>query len=107
VANEPLGNTMLTNDPRQGAPLEGALRSELNTQRDLRVALVHRTVVSGLRVAAAMDHFIDAPGDFETATESTPDTGRVSVTVRLEPGQRLSIVKLLAYGWSSQRSRQA
>src|SRR5689334_210552 len=44
VANEPLGHTLLTNDPRQGAPLEGALRSELYTQRDLRVALVHRAV---------------------------------------------------------------
>jgi alpha,alpha-trehalose phosphorylase len=107
VANEPLGNAMLTNDPRQGAPLEGTLRSELYTQRDLRVALVHRTASSGLRVAAAMDHFIDSPVEAETTTESTPDTGRVSITTRLAPGQRLSVVKLLAYGWSSQRSRQA
>jgi alpha,alpha-trehalose phosphorylase len=107
VANEPMGGPVLTTDPRQGAPLEGALRSELNAHRDLRVGLVHRTAVSGLRVAAAMDHFIDAPPGVETTTESTPDTGRVSVTVRLEPGQHLCIVKLLAYGWSSQRSRQA
>jgi alpha,alpha-trehalose phosphorylase len=107
VANEPIGAGPLTNDPRQGAPLDSVLRSELYTQRDLRVALVHRTAVSGLGVAAAMDHFVDAPGDVETTTESTPDTGRVSVTVRLEPGQRLTLVKLLAYGWSSQRSRQA
>ncbi|MBV8716549.1 MAG: glycoside hydrolase family 65 protein [Chloroflexi bacterium] len=107
VANEPLGNTPLTNDPRQGAPLEAVLRSELSVQRDLRVALVHRAARSGLRVAAAMDHFIQAPEDAETTTESSPDTGRVSVTARLEPGQSLCVVKLLAYGWSSQRSRQA
>ena len=107
VANEPFGEGLLTTDPRRGSPLQHALKSELNVHRDLRVALVHRTAVSGLRVAAAMDHFIDCPPGFDSATESTPDTGRVSFTARLEPGQRLSIVKLLAYGWSSQRSRQA
>jgi alpha,alpha-trehalose phosphorylase len=107
VANEPFGEGLLTTDPRRGSPLQHALKSELNVHRDLRVALVHRTAVSGLRVAAAMDHFIDCPPGFDSATESTPDTGRVSITVRLEPGQRLRIVKLLAYGWSSQRSRQA
>jgi alpha,alpha-trehalose phosphorylase len=107
VANEPFGEGLLTTDPRRGSPLQQALRSELNVHRDLRVALVHRTAVSGLRVAAAMDHFIDCPPGFDAATESTPDTGRVSITVRLEPGQRLKIIKLLAYGWSSQRSRQA
>jgi alpha,alpha-trehalose phosphorylase len=110
VANEPLGSTFLTSDPRQGAPLQGVLQPELVSQRDLRVGLVHRAAVSGLRVAAAMDHFIEAAGeprDVETTTESSPDTGRVSVTARLEPGQKLGIIKLLAYGWSSQRSRQA
>jgi alpha,alpha-trehalose phosphorylase len=107
VANEPLGEALLTTDPRRGVPLSDACLSELNVHRDLRAALVHRTALSGLRVAAAMDHLVDGPPGLDTSIESTPDTARVSVTVRLEPGQRLSIVKLLAYGWSSQRSRQA
>jgi alpha,alpha-trehalose phosphorylase len=54
-----------------------------------------------------MDHFLDCPESREITTESSPDTGRVSITVRLEPGQHLCLVKMLTYGWSSQRSRQA
>ena len=37
-------------------------------------------------------------------SESFPDIGRVSVTTVLEPGQRLRIVKFVAYGWSGLRS---
>jgi len=36
-----------------------------------------------------------------------PDTALVTVTTRLEPGQRLRITKFIAYGWSSARSREA
>jgi alpha,alpha-trehalose phosphorylase len=107
VANEPLGDAPLTNDPRKGAPLQAALRSEAHHHRDVAVQLVHRAEVSGLRVAAAMDHFIEGPPDIDISTECSEDEGRVSITTRLEPGQRLRIVKLLAYGWSSRRSRQA
>jgi len=68
---------------------------------------VHRTRGSGLRIAAAMDHFVDCPPGADMSSESTADTGRVSITIRLEPGQQMKITKLLTYGWSSQRSRQA
>ena len=34
-------------------------------------------------------------------SESGPDIGRVTVTAVLRPGQRLRILKLLAYGWST------
>jgi alpha,alpha-trehalose phosphorylase len=107
VANEQLGGTVLAADPRQGAPLQAVLQSEEFHDRDMAVQLVHRTSVSGLRLAAAMDHFVDCPPGAEITTLAAPDAGRVSFTIRLEPGQRMSIVKLLAYGWSSQRSRQA
>ena len=40
-------------------------------------------------------------------SESAPDIARVSVTTRLKPGEKLRIVKLIAYGWSSLRSRPA
>ena len=40
-------------------------------------------------------------------TESSDDLGRVTITADVEPGQRLRVVKLLAYGWSSQRSKAA
>ncbi len=107
VANEQLTGGVLLNDPRQGAPLQTVLQSEEYHDRDLSVQLVHRTTSSGLRIAAGMDHFVDCPPGADITTLASPDAGRVSITIRLEPGQRLSIVKLLAYGWSSQRSRQA
>ena len=40
----------------------------------------------------------------DITTESKEDLGRVTVATELEPGQRLRLVKLLGYGWSSQRS---
>ena len=107
VANEPAGDAPITNDPRRPAPLEAALISEEYHCGNLAVQLVHRTRASGLRLAAAMDHFIDGPEDLHVQCECSPDTGRVSIAARLEPGQCVRLVKLLAYGWSGHRSRQA
>jgi alpha,alpha-trehalose phosphorylase len=52
-----------------------------------------------------MDHAVEGPDGTMTATESEPDLARVTITTELEPGQVLRVVKFLAYGWSSQRSR--
>src|SRR5207244_4354471 len=71
---------------------------------ELRASLVHRARASGLLMAAAMDHLVDGPEGTITAAESEPDLARLTVSTELEPGQRLRIVKFLAYGWSSQRS---
>ena len=48
-------------------------------------------------------------GPPETVIEATsrPDNVRISITARLEPGERLRIVKFLAYGWSAVRSLPA
>ncbi len=54
-----------------------------------------------------MDHVVEGPAGTETSSESTEDEARVTVAADLAPGQRLRIVKLLAYGWSSQRSLPA
>jgi len=106
VANEPQPTAQA--DPRAAAALESPLVSEgHSSRRQTAVELVHRTARSGLRVAAAMDHLVDGPNGTTVSAESEPDTGRVTVTTVLEPGQRLRIVKLLAYGWSSLRSKQA
>ena len=58
-------------------------------------------------MAAAMDHIVAGPPGTETTTESSEDLGRVTITADVAPGQRLQVVKLLAYGWSSQRSTAA
>ena len=106
VANEPL--PIPGDDPRVAAALSSPLVSEDHGARGrTAVELAHHTAVSGLRMAAAMDHLVDGPTGTDVVAESGPDTGRVTVTTVLEPGQRLRIVKFLAYGWSSLRSRQA
>ncbi len=106
VANEPL--PMPGRDPRVAAALGSPLVSEDHgTRGQTAVELAHRTAVSGLRLASAMDHLIESPSVLDVAAESDPDIGRVTATTVLEPGQRLRIVKLIAYGWSSLRSRQA
>jgi alpha,alpha-trehalose phosphorylase len=106
VANEPM--PVPDNDPRVSAALRSPLVNEDHGTRGSTAAiLVHRTEHSGLRVAAAMDHLVDGPDRTDIFSESDPDTGRVTVTAVLQPGQRLRVLKLLAYGWSHIRSRQA
>ena len=68
---------------------------------------MHRTHQSGLLLGAAMDHEVDGPEGTRTDLESFPDVSRLTVAGRLQKGQRLTLVKYLAYGWSSRRSRPA
>jgi alpha,alpha-trehalose phosphorylase len=102
VANEPLPIRIA--DPRTAAVLEAPLRSEDHGAIDAHVVLLHSTKRSGIRMAAAMDHEVDGPPGVQCDAESFPDVGRVTVTTTLEPGQKLRLVKYIAYGWSMQRS---
>jgi alpha,alpha-trehalose phosphorylase len=105
VANEPLPPSML--DPRSTAELSAPLGAELHDQSSGRIVLVHATRVSGLRMAAGMDHIVDGPEKTQVHAEDSDDLGRLTVATRLEPGQSLSLHKMLAYGWSSERSAPA
>jgi alpha,alpha-trehalose phosphorylase len=105
VANEPV--PAQSTDPRAAAALDQPLISEFHTANGLEVALGHRTRVSGLRMAAALDHVIEGPADTMTTSESESDLARVTVSTELEPDEALCVVKLLAYGWSAQRSTPA
>jgi alpha,alpha-trehalose phosphorylase len=105
VANEP--DTESATDPRAAAALHRPLACNFHTSRDLEVALGHHTRVSGLRMAAALDHIIHGPDATATASESEPDLARVNVSTELQPGENLTVIKLLAYGWSAQRSMPA
>src|SRR5256714_1961465 len=62
---------------------------------------------SKLLMASVMEHDGDGPECAESAVESGPETGRFTVATRVAPGERLRIVKFIAYGWSSQRSLSA
>ena len=105
VANE--AELQDEDDPRAAAALRAPLVAEHHGHRELRAGLVHRTRASELRMAAGMDHIVAGPDGTVTAAESEPDLARVTITTELEPGQRLRLVKFLAYGWSSQRSLPA
>ncbi len=106
VSNEPLPAS--GGDPRAAAALAAPLRSEMfDDDREHRAFLLHSTNASGLRIAVAMDHVIDAPDGFETATESYADLARVRVIADIGPGRPLRLVKFLAYGWSAERSTAA
>ncbi len=102
VANEPV--PAQTDDPRAAAALRSPLVGEFHGCNGMRAELIHHTRASGLRMAAAMDHIVEGPEGTVTTMESETDLARLTVTTELEPGQPLRIVKLLAYGWSSQRS---
>ena len=102
VANEPVPEE--AEDPRAAAALRAPLVGEYHAHQDLRATLVHRTRVSGLRMAAGMDHVVDGVDQTVTGIESEPDLARATISTEMQPGQSLRLVKLLAYGWSSRRS---
>ena len=66
--------------------------------------LLHRTRVSELLMAVTMDHTVHGPGRVQIETDARPDWARTNVVCMLQPGEKLCVVKLLAYGWSSLRS---
>jgi len=106
VANEPVGQRA-DKDPRGPAIVESPLVSQFASHEGKRAVLIHSTKRSELTVATGMDHLVSAPPGSDVTSESGPDHARVTVTSRLKPGQRLSLVKFVAYGWSSQRSAPA
>ena len=94
-------------DPRVAALLCNPLEAVRHETTEHGALLVHKTRDSGLMMAAAMDHDIEVPGRVEATTEAWDDLARTTVICGLRPGQQLRIVKYLAYGWSSLRSRPA
>jgi alpha,alpha-trehalose phosphorylase len=105
VANE--STPLYEDDPRAAAALDAPLVADEWFHHLGRVVLVHATRASKLGLAAGMDHEISGPDGTETASDSSPDLGRVTVTADLASEQRLTVVKYIAYAWSSQRSHPA
>ena len=105
VANEP--NPPRSGDPREAAVLEEPLAALDQDLHDHGAVLLHRTRRSGLQVAAGMDHIVEAPGEVSVESTAAEDWARTTFVCTLKPGQRLRVVKLLAYGWSSLRSTSA
>ncbi|MCF2529385.1 glycoside hydrolase family 65 protein [Yinghuangia soli] len=105
VANEQLPSA--NGDPRASAVLEAPLVAEHHAHNGAKAVLVHQTRFSNLRVAATMDHIVECDSPFQGETETEPDHARYSVTTVLKKGQKLRLVKFIAYGWSAARSLPA
>jgi len=106
VANETVPR--IDADPRAGALIPTPLVLEENIPAAEGAAvMVHRTRVSGLRVAAAMRHEVDGPQGTRIEADGEGDVSRVTVATRLLAGQRLRLIKYIGYGWSAVRSRPA
>jgi alpha,alpha-trehalose phosphorylase len=107
VANEDLPPA--TGDPRVAAVLARPFEPVEHEVRGTWASLLHRTCSSGIGVASAMDHLVEAPDGVrvDVDAQAQPDWARVTFTAALAPGQRLRIVKLVSYGWSSLRSTPA
>ena len=109
VQSELLANEQLPppgGDPRMAMVLDNPLVSENYAADGTLVVLGHKTRQSGLRVGTAMDHVIDGPGDTQVESRAFVDGGLVTATTVLQPGQRLRVIKFVAYGWSGARSLQ-
>ena len=91
-----------SNDPRVAAVLERPLYPVEQFANGTRAMLMHRTERSKLRVAAAMDHIVDADAVREMVVHE--DWARLTLGAVLDPGERLELVKIVGYGWSSQRT---
>jgi alpha,alpha-trehalose phosphorylase len=103
VANEPVAG-IDRRDPRSADAVQNPLSPDFAAAEGSRAVLIHSTKRSGLSVAAAMDHAVRGPRDTRTSIEAGGDRARFTVTAHLKPGQRLRLVKLVAYAWSSLRS---
>ena len=93
-------------DPRDAAMPAHPLSGEYQAAHDQAVIVVHKTSRSGLRVGAVMDHLIDAPSSVQVDSHVFEDGGMVTASAVLRPGQRLRVIKYIAYGWSGVRSLQ-
>ena len=105
VANE--DQPAASGDPRVAAVLSHPLKAVQHEVSDRGAVLIHRTKGSNLTMAAAMDHFVEVDDRVDISGDAGEDWARTTVVCELEPGERLRIVKYLAYGWSSLRSRPA
>ena len=110
VQSELLANEQLPaagEDPRVAAALKDPLSDEYHDASGTAVTLVHKTRRSGLRVGAAMDHLIECPAPVRSESRGFKDGGLVTAATVLQPGQKLRVIKFVAYAWSGGRSLTA
>jgi trehalose/maltose hydrolase-like predicted phosphorylase len=105
VANESSAASSL--DPRAATALGSVLLPVERHSEDHVSVLTHRTRASELLITVGMQHAVSSSAPYDMDTQCHDDWIRTSIVCSLRPGQRLRVVKFLAYGWSSLRSRAA
>jgi alpha,alpha-trehalose phosphorylase len=103
VADEPVTGRD-SKDPRSAEAVPNPLVAELSTSSRTGAVLIHSTRRSKLRVAAAMEHLVRGPRGLQVRSESESELARFTVTAKVKPRQTLTLVKFVAYGWSSEHS---
>jgi len=107
VANEP-SQGAADGDPRAAESLDQPLVSEFSGPAgDGAAVLIHSTKRSRLLIASGMRHVVITPRGAKTEDQFEADQARSTITTTLRRGQRLRMVKFVAYGWSSLRSTPA
>lgn len=107
VANEPLPD--VHPDPRVQKILERPLNSVDHFMFGSASTLVHRTRNSDLGIAVTMDHVVTYSGFGEptVTSEVSADLARTTISVRLEPGEQLEVVKFVGHEWGDALSVSA
>jgi len=102
ITNEEQSTTSV--DPRVAAALENPLEAVEHVVGTHSALLVHRTRVSKQLMAAGMEHVVTGGEGVVVESDGEPCWARTNVTGVLQPGATLTVVKTMAYGWSSIRS---
>ena len=102
VANEELPPA--SDDPRVSAALASPLVAVSQDQTERGAVLLHHTRESGLLLGAGMDHLCELPEGAVFEVDVREDWARASIAVTLAAGESLTVVKLIAYGWSAVRT---
>ena len=90
--------TGTVNDPRRSRAFSHrVLRPRLHTHRDDQVTLGYQCANSGMSIACAVRHHIEAQLDPIVAVEVGPHEGRVEISTPMGEGETLRLVKYLAY----------
>jgi alpha,alpha-trehalose phosphorylase len=97
----------LPSHPSADDLLQHPLEAQEHHADGRRITLVHRTCRTHLCVAAAADHQLESPAELEVHVDSDADWARLTATARLAPGEEVTLVKLLGYAWSADRSLTA
>lgn len=92
-------------DPRRGETLDHqVLEAVAHRQEGDRAILAYRCATSGMTLALAAHHLVEGEGAFTTETVVTDDVATTDVRVHAQPGETLTVTKLVSYHTSRQVS---